>query len=70
MPARDRDPRAQASLARHDDVRAQRVPRAENLELALRDKVIGQAPVAKSLQAKLDDVLAEQESRARLTDAC
>lgn len=39
------------------------------LEHALSDGVIGQAPVAARLQAKLDAVLAEEESRKRLADA-
>jgi hypothetical protein len=38
----------------------------KRLEQALRDKVIGQAPVAKLLREHLDAVLAEQDERARI----
>ncbi len=36
------------------------------LERALNDRTIGTAPVAASLQTKLDEVLAEQEERDRI----
>jgi hypothetical protein len=41
----------------------------KQLEHALRDGAIGQAPVAARLRERLDAVLAEQESRTRLADA-
>lgn len=41
----------------------------KQLEHALKDSVIGQAPVAAGLREQLDALLAEQESRARLADA-
>jgi hypothetical protein len=39
------------------------------LERALNDRTIGNAPIAASLRAKLDEVLAEQESRTRAQTA-
>jgi len=39
------------------------------LERALNDRTIGSAPVAASLRAKLDEVLAEEESRTRAKNA-
>jgi hypothetical protein len=43
--------------------------RRRELERALQDGVIGQAPVAAQLRAQLDAVVAEQAERARIAQS-